>query len=199
MARGAARPAIRDGFSPRIACALIARHENGNSDETCSSPCNRVGSDNADLVATRTERSQVIDGGLQGAARIRSRHGTPTRVNFELSIRRGCPSGRACHGFNFPPRRAAKRSSSSRASGPSPHWRIKSRMPSGHRFTVDLTRRTGRAPLPSRQGTATISPVPLPHNHIIGCSNEKSPFWVRITRLSDRGAQGITSGRTCAG
>ena len=124
-------PAFRDGFSPRTTYALIARHENGNSDETCSSPCNRVGSDNADLVAARTERSQVIDGGLEGAARIRGRHSTATRVNLELSIRRGCPSGPACHGFNFPPRRAAKRSSSLRASGPAPHWRIKSRMPSG--------------------------------------------------------------------
>ena len=54
-----------------------------------------------------------------------------------------------------------------------------------HRFLVDLMRRTRRALLPSRQGAATISPVPLPHIRIMGRGSEKSPFRVRFTRLSD--------------
>jgi hypothetical protein len=62
-----------------------------------------------------------------------------------------------------------------------------------HRFTVDLTHRTGRTLLPSGQGTATISPVPFPHIHIMGRGSEKSPFRVRITRLSDRPAQSVTT------
>ena len=74
----------------RFASARRELCENGNSDETRSSPCDRVGSENPDLIAARTEGSKVIDGGLQRAARKRGRHGTTTRVNLELAIRRGC-------------------------------------------------------------------------------------------------------------
>ena len=76
--------------------------ENGNSDEPCSPPRDRVGPENADLVAARTECSQVIDGGLQGAARVRGRHGSATRVNLELTVRRGRSSCLASHASTSP-------------------------------------------------------------------------------------------------
>jgi hypothetical protein len=53
-------PAV-DGYPHTV---LVARCKNGNSDETRSSPCDRVGSENADLIAARTEGSNVIDGSL---------------------------------------------------------------------------------------------------------------------------------------
>lgn len=115
--------------SPHV-LGLVARYENGDSDETCSSPCDRVRCKDPDLIAARTQGSQVIDGGLQRATRIPGRHGTSTRVNLERTVRVGGPRSPACHAFNLPLRRAAKRSSSSRASDWPPQPRTSSRTPS---------------------------------------------------------------------
>ena len=71
-------PAFRDGYPHTV---LVARCKNGNSDETRSSPCDRVGSDNPDLITARTQRSQVIDCGLQRAARKSGRDG-PACASF---------------------------------------------------------------------------------------------------------------------
>ena len=57
---------------------LLVACENGNSDEPRPSPCDRIGSENPDLVGARTEGSNVVDGGLQRTARISGRDSTTT-------------------------------------------------------------------------------------------------------------------------
>ena len=122
---------------------LVARCENGDGDETRSSPCDRVGSENPDLIGARTEGSHVIDGGLQRGARIPRRDGATTIVNLEFAIR-ACPRN-TCHAFDLPLRRAAKRSkrsSSSRGSDSLPQPRSSSRIPGD--IDSRLTSRPGR-------------------------------------------------------
>ena len=105
------------------------RHENGDGYETCSSPRHRVGSENPDLLSSRPEGAQVIDAGLQRAARVRRAHRSTPTMNLELTVRLGCARGSAPHSRTFDIRSAAKRSSSSRGSDWPPHPMTSSRMP----------------------------------------------------------------------
>jgi hypothetical protein len=76
---------------------VVTGCEDGNSDKTRSAPGDRVRSENPYLIGPRTERPQVIDAGLQRAARIGRRHGTTPRVNLELTVRLGCSWSFARH------------------------------------------------------------------------------------------------------
>lgn len=63
------------------------------------------------------------------------------------------------------------------------------------RFTVQPSSRTGRAPLPSGQDAAAISPDPLPISTSSVAAARSHPFgWSSLDRVM--GAQGSTSGAT---
>ena len=125
-----ARRASGSKFRESVRSVLVARCKNGYRDKTRSSPGDRIGSENPDLVGARTEGSNVVDGRLQRAARIPGRDSTTTRVDLEFAIRI-CPRGPRCHAFKIPLRRAAKRSSSSCGSDSPPQPRTNSRIPAG--------------------------------------------------------------------
>ena len=126
---GGAQPCANQGRSAG-SLVLVARCGHGYRDETRSSPGDRIGPENFDLVGARTEGSNMIDGGLQCAARKPGPDSTTTRVNLEFAIS-ACPCRSSCHAFKIPLRRAAKRSSSSYGSDSPPQPRTNSRIPVG--------------------------------------------------------------------